>query len=563
MKDSACGSSVPGHVSELVADRGRWVVIVLQAALVLLALRGGFLQIVRGEAYDRKQRRGTLSSRPTPAPRGKILTSDGLVLACDLPRWIVPIDLQSAAGNPRKRSPEERRLRLQALLDEILWTGPWAPCAPPGELLARALERFDAGLRYLRLGVLHTQEEREDFLRWKATWEEQRGVRCFSPLEMRPRRAYPNGSLASQVVGNLRPDRTGGQWGIECAFDSELRGVGGLRVLRCAGGGRLRAFDGSEAEGILAIRGRDAVLTIRARIQAFLEELLVETREKWNASMVTGIVMDPRNGALLALASAPLLGREEFSTLYAGDPALRAQLSLRRLQTTHVVMEPGSTIKPFVLGEALLAGLEPGRRVSPGGATRILRRGRHTRVVHDSHDCGPVTLEEAVIHSSNIGMAEVGRLLGGERLRRAFARFRFGEATGFELFEERGGVQDEARWKWDTTISTSFGYELTVTPLQLARAYAAIANGGVLVTPHLIARLGGEAAPSPPTERILPEAIAVRVREVLRRVVLEGTGSRLDGEEIGLAGKSGTAKKNRDGEYVDGLYVSSFIGFAP
>jgi cell division protein FtsI/penicillin-binding protein 2 len=317
-----------------------------------------------------------------------------------------------------------------------------------------------------------------------------------------------------------------------------------------------------ENSDVAPVNGDDYVLTIDSRVQRILQEELERGLTRYRADTGLGVVMDCRNGDILGMASVPCYDPGEYHNYPREEREKR-----RANRVIESTFEPGSDLKPCIASWALRSGVVRRDEVIWEGGKAHRFEGR--RRVTDVKDNGPLTMEEAVFKSSNIGMAFLGLRLGQTRIRQALEQFGFGRPTGVNLPGEVSGfVQSPAKWsELYTSVSVSFGYEIRATPLQLATAFCAVVNGGTLYRPRLVLRKvrDGEVIENPTVVRghpISPE-VSRDMREILVRVVEdEGTGKylRMDGFRFG--GKSGTADIGRGG-YTKTDYLTSFEAFAP
>jgi cell division protein FtsI (penicillin-binding protein 3) len=283
--------------------------------------------------------------------------------------------------------------------------------------------------------------------------------------------------------------------------------------------------------------------------------VLAETTSRWGARSASAVVLDPRTGAILAMAVTPRFNANKFSSV----PPARSRN--RAVTDTY---EPGSTFKLVTVAAALSEGL-----VSPGTAF-TLPYSIHVadRVIHDSHPRATerMTVAEILARSSNVGTITLAQLLGEGRLAEWIDRFGFGRPTGIDFPGESPGiVLPVEEWSGSTIGNVPIGQGIAVTPVQLASAYAAIANGGVWVQPHLVDRVAGRTPAPVGRRRIVSRPVAATLVSMLRGVVNEdGTGlaAAVPGYEV--AGKTGTAAKpDPRGGYSTSAYVASFVGFVP
>ena len=376
-----------------------------------------------------------------------------------------------------------------------------------------------------------------------------------------PSRYYPMGDLAAHVLGGVGKGGHGLE-GLELKFDRDLAGIDGHeRVLKDA---RRRPVGVADDDYVPPQHGRHLVLTLDANIQAMAEQELADTCTKYSAKRGEVVVMDPRTGDVLALANWPTY-----------DPAdlERTSPDVRRDRALTDPYEPGSTIKPFIVGPSLQWDVtRPDDIFKTGGLHYTTPYGRH---ITDVHGYDQLCLWDVLVKSSNIGMSMLGERLGNPRLRRALAGWDFGQRTGIELpAENPGRLNPLAKWTRYSTESASQGYEVMVTPIQLARAFCAYGNGGRLVTPHLIRGTvdadGNLDVPQRPALSQQPLVIdpqtAAEVKRILADVPVRGTaaGTGTRSLEWNIFGKTGTAhiSEGKAG-YSQTKFNSSFLAGAP
>jgi cell division protein FtsI (penicillin-binding protein 3) len=368
----------------------------------------------------------------------------------------------------------------------------------------------------------------------------------FYPEE---RRFYPQRAVAAQVLGYAGVDNRG-LAGLELSMDKSLAGRNGRETLVRDPFGRVLDSVTSRP----AVDGRDVYVTIDHTIQAQAETVLRETVQRWQAKSATAIVLDPHTGDVLAMAVAPTYDANNFG----GIPR-----QFQRNRAVTDTYEPGSTFKLVTVGGSLSSGL-----VTPGTSFTLPYEIQVAdRRIHDAEPRGTETMTVAQIlsRSSNVGAITLARLLGKERLLSWISRFGFGHSTGIDYPGESSGiVLPGDKWSGSTIGNVPIGQGIAVTPIQMAKAYAAIANGGVSVRPHLVARVGGRRAKPPARRRIVGRRIARQLTSMLQNVVLDGTGTLAQIPGYRVAGKTGTAAKpDPHGGYSDSRYVASFVGFVP
>ncbi len=377
------------------------------------------------------------------------------------------------------------------------------------------------------------------------------------------KRVYPYDKLCSQVLGFTDIDENG-LGGIENSLNHVISGINGSRVVEKDG--LQRQFSTLEEETVSARYGDSVFLTIDCNIQSIVEEELEKACLKWDPNSAIAIAMDPSTGEVLAMTNYPT-----FNPNFVRD----SNPEQRRNRAVTDCFEPGSLIKPLIVSGALDSGLvkEDEMIFCYNGAYKV-NGGR--RVIRDTHSYGNLSVSDIVVHSSNIGMAQLGQQMKKHRLHRYLKDFAFGEKTGIQLpGEAKGVVWPLKRWSAGSEISVSFGYETAVTPIQMVTAFCSIANGGTLLQPRIVSKItdysGKRVKKRYETPKRIRRVISPKIaREVmspiLENVVKEGTGGQAMLFTHRVAGKTGTAKKlQRIGNKMQysNKYIGSFVGFAP
>jgi cell division protein FtsI (penicillin-binding protein 3) len=466
------------------------------------------------------------------APRGTIYDRNGIPLAKSLP-------VDSVCVNPR-RIPD---------------------AAVAAQMLAGVLD-LDAVELYSRLQ--EAAERRSGFL-WvkrRISPDESKRLRSLKLdwIEFRTEshRFYTNGSLASHVVGSVDYDEEGNS-GLELSLNKELDGTPGeVRLMTDV---QQNAYD--SAVETKPVPGKDIVTTIDSRIQYAAERAIAAAAEQTHARSGSVIVMNPRNGEVLALANWPTFDPNE-------SPGPGHPLRYRNNIAITTPYEPGSVFKVVTLSAALeTTSMRPDTIVNCGNG--VLRLG--WRVIHEAHHgYGLLPMAEVLARSSNIGAIQIGLRVGPEKMYEYMRKLGFGSETGIPLPAESSGVVRRLeRWGSTSLASMAMGHEVSVTAIQLAQLASIIANGGLRIAPKLILkkqRPGSEAETpqSPPPVRVLRPETAITMRQMMEGVVIlpHGTGkrARLNGYTSG--GKTGTAQIYDFAmrQYTH-YYNGSFIGFAP
>lgn len=371
-----------------------------------------------------------------------------------------------------------------------------------------------------------------------------------------PKRFYPNGSLASHLIGYADIDNKGLE-GLELLYDECLKGSPGYRAtFRDA---KRRPIASFEYEYFPSVDGLDLVLTVDEIIQHIAEREIDRAMKDAHPKGACIIVMDPKTGDILALSNRPTYDINSFEKVSPEN---------KRNRVVTDMFEPGSVFKIVTAAAAIekkVVGLND-KFFCENGEYKIAGH-----ILHDHKPHGWLTFRQVIEKSSNIGTVKVAQILGPSELYRFVKAFGFGELTDIDLpGEVRGFIRPTSLWSKLSIGAIPMGQEVTVTPIQLACAISAIANGGGLVKPHIVKAVQdkhGEIIKSfEPTvlRRVLSEETAAIMRDILSGVVSKGTGRLAEVEGYKVAGKTGTSQKvEPDGTYSHSKFVASFIGFAP
>jgi len=513
--------------------RRRMLVVggVCALGFALVIGRATDLAVLRGPELRRtanRQHRYTVTLRPY---RGPIVDRSGEPLA-------LSVDGYSIAARPRLFKGQEGQIPALAR----------ALGMPPKTVRAK----LDSRAPFVWLKRLATPREVDAVAALKLPGVEQ---------QAEPRRVYPHGTLAAHVLGFVDVDSKG-NGGLESRFEPVIAGESQvLEMDRDANRQEIYRSGVNAGPG----QGSRVELTLDADIQAIVERELAAGVADAKAVGGTAVVLDPWTGEVLALANVPTFNPNDPDG--AGEPHWQDRLRNRALTDPY---EPGSTFKAFLAAAALQEGaVKPSEMFfCENGRMQV---GKWT--IHDSHPHGWLSFAEVVQYSSNIGASKVGERLGRERYYNYLRAFGFGQRTGIELPGESPGIMHPGdTWTRIDLIVQSFGQAVSVTPIQMASAMGAIANGGTLMRPYLVRRIvkpDGDVAlenqPTPLRRVISPETARVTT-ELLRRVVEEkgGTGAKAALEDFPVAGKTGTAqKKDPHGHGYSSKRIGSFVGFVP
>jgi cell division protein FtsI (penicillin-binding protein 3) len=505
------------------AATNRRITVLAAAFLVLLAAAFGravWIQVIKGPEYAAMALRQHRETIVVPASRGTIVDRNGEPLA--IGRLATTV-----YANPRQID-RPRDLTLVAAKQFGL---------EPAELYPRLVDRSRGFVYVARKADPH-----------KAKNLEALGFAGlgFYPEELR---YYPQGPVAAQVLGYAGLDNVGLE-GLERSLERTLAGKPGSQTIVKDPFGR--ALDVVETKR--ETPGKSVRLTIDHQIQANAEEVLQETVRRWGARAATAVVMDPHTGEVLAMATAPRFNANRFPTTRADR---------RRNRAVTDTYEPGSTFKLVTVAAALEDRVVTPRTSFPLPPTLKVA----DRVIREAHTRGTerMTVRQIVEYSSNIGTITIAQHLGEGRLASWIDRFGFGSRTGIDFPGESAGFALPLdQWSGSTIGTVPIGHGIAVTPIQMARAYSVIANGGVLVHPHLIERIDGKDVSRGRGRRVVSRHVADQMLDLLRGVVLEGTGTEAAIPGYTVAGKTGTAAKiDPDGTYSTSRYVASFVGLVP
>ena len=503
----------------LANRRIRFLLFLFSVVFVIAFLRAFWLEGVRASAYDKlavTQQREVIN---IPARRGTIFDRTGAPLAIGEPATTVYADPKQVTEPRRVATAAARALGLNA--DTVYQ-----------EVTNR------------RLGFVYLERQADPAAAAKLERQKLVGLGFYSE----ERRTYPQDRVGSSVLGWVGVDDHGLS-GLELQLDHFLSGHAGQQTIVKDPFGR--PVDVASSRPVRD--GKDAYLTIDHTIQANADAVLERAVQHWHALDATAIVMDPRNGSVLAMANAPGFDANRF-------PHTKAQVQRNRAVTD--TFEPGSTFKLVTA-----AGVLSDHLVTPYTSFTLPPSIRVVdKVIHDAEARGTVTytVSDIVAKSSNVGAITLAEMLGRYRLSSWISRFGFGHKTRIDFPGESAGiVAPPQQWYGSAVGTIPIGQGIAVTPIQLAAAYGAVANGGVWVTPHLVDHFRGGQEPKVRRRRVVSPAVDAELNKMLRGVVIEGTGTRATIPGYSVAGKTGTADKPDGHGGYSSQYVASFVGFVP
>ena len=503
------------------------VLTIFLVGFVMVAVRFYHIQIVDHEKYVDRSRAMHKKRKILEPRRGKLYDRHMMTLAVNLPQVTVAVDpklVKNAQGFAEE---------LSGILNL------------PRSVVLRACRNRKR--RYIPIA----SDVSVDYLPRLRSLENGRLA-----LNVRVKRRYPFGYHASQIIGRLNYKKCGVS-GIEEKYDEILAGTPGYQIVLRDGRGRLRP--GIDVPRVEPIDGRCLQLTIDLNYQAIAEEELRKGVERAGARAGMCIIVQPRTGEILSMANYPV-----------ADPNNSASYDSVAWKNRSVIdqFDPGSTFKIVTTSAALDLGLvDRDDRIYAEEGLLTLADGTKVR---DDHPLGMITVEEALTYSSNIAMVKLARKIGARKMFEYARNFGFGVRTGIDLpVEYSGSLPTPANWDPTTLPRIAFGYGLSATALQIAMAYAAIANNGLLMTPFLVKRQLShdrtiiEERTSEPKRQVIKSETAAVMREILESVVNKGTGKSAAIPGIRIGGKTGTAQKLINGVYTNQKHIASFVGFFP
>ncbi|HSK22349.1 MAG TPA: penicillin-binding protein 2 [Egicoccus sp.] len=527
---------------EIGTRRIRWLLLVY--GLVFLVMFGQLVnvQVVQGDEYADRSVRQRARIVDLPATRGRIYDREGDVLATS-------VQAATVYADPRAYRPSTTP------------DGQHVPAAADSRATAEAL----APLLGIEVGEVRDRLERDAhfvYLGRQLDWEVGEQVRELAlpgiGILSEPRRVYPGGGLAAQIVGFTGIDGEGLQ-GLEAQFDPVLQGRPGMLAFEQAPGGLGIASGTRELEPSDA--GTDLVLTLDRDIQYAAQQAAADAVAANEATSASVVVLDVKTFEVLGMATAP-----SFDPNDRGD----SDPETWRNRAITDVFEPGSTQKALTVAAAIDDGLITADTTTTSSGS-VEAGGKVFRDQH-RYPGEQWTTGDIVERSSNVGTIQIAKQLGAERLHHYLREFGYGAATGVGFPGESPGLlMDPSDW-WGTSLPTiSIGQGVAVTLMQLASSYATLANDGVAMAPKIVRGTVGEDGRLTPTvttgeRRVVSSETAAQVRTMLERVVTgeHGTGARAVVPGYSVAGKTGTARKpNPDTRGYSDEYVATFVGFAP
>jgi cell division protein FtsI/penicillin-binding protein 2 len=499
---------------------------VFAVLLALAGLRSLYLGTIHSAALRRHAQDEHETIETVPAPRGTITDRGGVVLAVSEPADQITAD-------------------PYLIKEPLTVAGKLAPLL--GESTSAVLAKLSERSGFVSLSHALPAKRAREIAALRI------GEKSIEGIEETPvsKRVYPRGTLAAQVLGAIGAQGSGVS-GLEYAENKALAGVEGRREVISDARGQPISIDETRRER----PGKPISLTLDANIQHRAEQVLAAVGKVFKPKDATAIVMDPRSGAVLAMADWPQINAND---------ALSGSAESLQNKAVSFDYEPGSTFKIVTFSGALEEGLITSQStLNVPDQIQVAER-----TIHDAeeHPEETLTASQILARSSNVGTIEIGGRLGADRFNSWVHRFGFGAVPGLGLpGEERGIVISPSQYSGSSMGNLPIGQGEDVTPMQIATAYAAVANGGILRAPHIVSSIGGHSMPLPRGRRVISPSIAAELRTMMEGVLAPGgTASEVSIPGYQLAGKTGTANKidPQTGEYSETQMVASFVGFAP
>ena len=504
-------------------------VIFLSGFIILswagLCLRLFQVQVLNGEHYQKEVLKQSHKKQILPANRGNIYDRDNRPLTRNIIHYTLSvnpskvINKREIAEELSKQTGKPKEKYLEKLNSKSKF-----------EYLERNLQKNEMGLLETKVFP---------------------GLR----IERKYRRYYPHENIGAQVLGYTNLDDEGIS-GIEKDYNNYLRGIPGWVYKTKGWSGKIQHKSGMPFQK--SINGSNIQLTIDLEYQSILEEELKKRQDETGSSSATGIIMDPETGEILAMATTPGFDNNHFGS---------TRPEFHRIKSITDQFEPGSTFKIVSTVSALYDGL-----ISLNDEFNCENGSfeYHTKKITDHESHSMLTASQILHHSSNIGIIKIMDQVGRKRLFSMSRDFGFGSKTGINLNGEVSGKLNHFNdWSAVSLGMIAMGHEVGVTAIQLASAYCAIANGGYLLKPRIVHQIMDESENIIYSEepvvlrKIADESTIESVREMLRGVVVKGTGKNADIPGWKVAGKTGTAQKWKNGKYSNSDFISNFIGFFP
>ncbi|MFA4838194.1 MAG: penicillin-binding protein [Candidatus Neomarinimicrobiota bacterium] len=516
-----------GNTLNTIRKRTRFFQVLLVGVWVMIVTRLFFIQVINSDKYQARCKKQSDTKTIVKPARGTIFDRNGKALTIDIVQYQIsahPYLVENKADIAQELAsatsePSQKYLDLLGSKKTFVWLEKNAP--------------------------------QSQFQKFVDKYEKTSGL----VIDRISQRQYPFGEIFGQIVGFTNIDNRG-ICGLELQLEPVVGGTPGWKIVQRDGWGRLN--ERIDLPGKVCIDGNDVTLTIDSEYQTILHEELMKSYTTTQAEKAMGIIINPKNGEIYAMASVPPFNPNKPSE----NP-----VSAQKNQVLTDIFEPGSTFKVVTATAAMeLNAIEPTDKINcEGGIIKIANR-----LIHDHNPYTTLTFAEVIKNSSNIGTIKVAQKIGKENVFNYCRKFGFGLRTNIQFPGEINGILHPLKnWTELMMAQIAMGQGIGVTVLQLAYAYAAIANGGYLLEPQLIKTITtkdgvvvSESKPNYIRQVASPETMT-QMRELLRLAVQHGTGVRANVGGMAIAGKTGTSQKVTPYGYSQSEYVSTFAGFFP
>jgi len=516
-----------------VSFRGRLITVFMIFSIAFIAI---IVNIIRIQLFQHKEWSETAykqyyRGKEIRGERGKILTKNRVKIAYDTQKYEIVLDPTKITDNLDK---------MIEVLDKYLEIN-------KSKLKKDILYKQKIKSKYLQVGKSILKMDRDEISK-KMTREEKKGLYFVKKIE----RVYPKWDQFNHITGFLNIENNG-VYGIEKEFNKYLKEDVGFQKKYIATHIAFNLPVGKKGEFVPPENGKNIILTIDYVMQHILKEEVTKIFEESKSDWSAGIILDPSTGKILAMTSLPI-----------NEKKVRI-----RNNAIYNQYEPGSVFKPLIIAAALNEGLINQNSVfHSDGKIKV-----YNKIIreHDSKTKGDFSIEDTLVHSSNVAMVRIGEKFDRNTYYNYLKEYGFGEYTGIELSGERKvSLPHYSKWSGLSIPTISFGQGIALTPLQMAISFAAVINGGILYKPQIVDSIENDSGEVLKKyvpvfkRRIITDEISKKMREYLYAVVEKGTGknAKIVGYKIG--GKTGTSQMSEKGKgYNSGKHVSSFIGFFP
>jgi cell division protein FtsI (penicillin-binding protein 3) len=497
-----------------------FLVGIISVVIAVIFVRLIYLQVYKHDFYQKHALKQSISTITLHKDRGTIFDAEGDILA----KNIYVASIYSYGKDIKDISYVKRVFAKEGL-----------------NLSSKTIKRIRKrkGFVWLKRGVDIEKAQRINSLIKKTNFV------------IHEKRLYPEKFLAANILGFTGIDNQG-LYGAELKFDKVLSGKEvKIVALKDSRGKFILTEDKTAYEKPVS----KLYLTINGDLQRIAENILLDDIKYFGAKKVIGLAMDVNTGEILFDVTIPTFDPNNYS---------RYKRSTWKNASTNYLFEPGSIFKPVTFGFLLSKGLNLEKKVDcENGRYKI-----YNHTIKDVHKYKIITAEEVLVHSSNVGTVKLNKDYSSKEFYNFLKEIGFGEKTGIQgLSEEKGQLRNIKKWSGLSKASISIGQEILITPIQILRYYAAIANGGILYTPQILDKYSGEEKLEKKVsyKRVLDPDVAENLRYLLTKVVTDGTGKNAGLNFIEVAGKTGTAQKfdNKKGSYSKKNYVAAFAGFFP